>query len=98
MDHARRKGLNVLCITDHDSIGGAVVAQEYAKRFDDIEVVVGEEISTADGEIVGLWLTEEIPPGLSAEETIRRIRSQNGIVIAPHRSLPRLSCPRPSRG
>lgn len=84
VDHARTKGLNVLCITDHDSIGGALVAQEYAKRFDDIEVVVGEEVSTADGEIIGLWLTEEIPPGLSVEETIDRIRSQGGITIAPH--------------
>lgn len=84
VDHARKKGLNVLCITDHDCIGGAYVAEKYAKQFDDIEVVKGEEISTADGEVIGLWLTEMIPPELSIEETIDRIREQGGLAIAPH--------------
>lgn len=84
VDHARKKGLDVLCITDHDAVGGGFVAQDYAKKFDDIEVVIGEEVSTADGEIIGLWLNEEIPPGLSVEETIDRIRAQGGITIAPH--------------
>jgi len=84
VDSARAKGLNVLCITDHNSIEGAVVAKRYAERYDDIDVVIGEEISTSDGEVIGLWLTEPIPPRLSAEETIRRIREQGGLVIAPH--------------
>jgi len=84
VDAARAKKLSVLCITDHNSIRGALIAKEYAKQFDDIEVVVGEEISTKDGEIVGLWLTEQIPPRLSGTETIERIREQNGIAIAPH--------------
>jgi len=84
VDHARSKGLNVLCITDHDAVGGALVGQKYAEQFDDIEVVIGEEVSTADGEIIGLWLNEEIPAGLSVEETIDVIRSQGGITIAPH--------------
>ncbi|MDR0334654.1 MAG: PHP domain-containing protein [Methanomassiliicoccaceae archaeon] len=84
VDIARTKKLDVLCITDHNSINGALIAKEYAKQFDDIEVVVGEEVSTKDGEIIGLWLTELIPPKLSAEETVRRIREQGGIVIAPH--------------
>ena len=81
---ARAKKLDIICITDHNSIEGALAAREYAKQFDDIEVVVGEEISTSDGEIVGLWLKERIPPKLSAEETVRLIREQGGIVIAPH--------------
>ena len=84
VDAARVKGLDVLCIADHDCIEGALAAKEYAERFDDIEVIVGEEVTTAEGEILGLWLTELVPPGLSAEETIRRIRAQDGIVIAPH--------------
>jgi len=84
VDAARAKGLNIICITDHNSTEGAVIAKEYAKRFDDIEVVVGEEISTKDGEIVGLWLTEHVEPRLSAEETVKKIREQGGIVIAPH--------------
>jgi hypothetical protein len=76
--------MDVLCITDHNSIGGALVAERYAKKFGDIEVVKGEEISTADGEVIGLWINEEIPPWLSVEETIDRIRGQGGITIAPH--------------
>ena len=84
VDAARAKGLNVLCITDHNSIDGALVAKRYAEKYDDIEVVIGEEVSTKDGEILGLWLTERIPPMLSAEETMEEIRKQNGIAIAPH--------------
>jgi predicted metal-dependent phosphoesterase TrpH len=80
---ARSVGLRVLCITDHNTIFGASKAQEYAKE-NDIDVVIGEEISTLDGEIIGLYLNEEIPPHLTVEETIDRIRSQDGIVIAPH--------------
>jgi len=84
VDAARAKGLDIICITDHNSTEGAFIAKEYAKRFDDIEVVIGEEVSTKDGEIVGLWLTEQIEPRLSAEETIGKIREQGGLVIAPH--------------
>jgi len=84
VDSARKKGLDVLCITDHNAMGGALVAENYAKKFSDIEVVKGEEIYTADGEVVGLWMTEEIPAGLSIEETIDRIREQGGLAIAPH--------------
>ena len=84
VDSARKKGLDIICITDHNAMGGAVIAENYAKKFDDIEVVKGEEVSTADGEVVGLWMTEEIPAGLSIEETIDRIREQGGLTIAPH--------------
>ena len=84
VDAARAKGLNIISITDHNSVKGAFIAKEYAKRFDDIEVIIGEEISTKDGEIVGLWLTDLIPPNLSAEDTVDLIRTQGGIVVAPH--------------
>jgi hypothetical protein len=81
---AKQVGLSVLCITDHNSIAGALKAKEYAKNDPDIEVVIGEEVSTRDGEVIGLFLTEEIPMDLSAEETILRIRKQGGLVLAPH--------------
>ncbi len=55
VDEARRKGIRVLCITDHNSVLGALRAREYAKRFPDIEVVVGEEITAEGREIIGLF-------------------------------------------
>ena len=79
---AKQVGLSVLCITDHNSIAGALKAAEYAKDDPDIEVVIGEEVSTRDGEVIGLFLTEEIPMDLSAEKTIFRIRKQ-GEVFSP---------------
>lgn len=84
VDRARRNGMDVLGITDHDETRGAFIAQRYAERFDDIDVIVGEEVTTADGEIIGLFLTERIPKGLPVEETVDIIRSQGGLVIAPH--------------
>jgi predicted metal-dependent phosphoesterase TrpH len=84
VDIARRIGLRVLCITDHNSIRGAQRAQEYAKRYDDIEVVVGSEISAAEGEIIGLFLQDDVPKGRSVRETIDMIRAQGGLVVAPH--------------
>jgi predicted metal-dependent phosphoesterase TrpH len=84
VDEARRKGIQVLCITDHNSVLGALRAREYAKRFSDIEIVVGEEITAKEGEIIGLFLREGVPQGLPVRETIERIRAQGGMVIAPH--------------
>lgn len=84
VDHARQIGLDVLCITDHDETAGAFIAQDYAKKFDDIEVVVGEEVMTADGEIIGLFLNEKIQPNQTIEETVDIIREQGGLTIAPH--------------
>lgn len=73
-------GLDVLCITDHGTINGAV---ELADRLP-CRVVVGEEIRTHSGEIIGLFLTERIPSGLDPAEVCRRIRGQGGIVYVPH--------------
>ena len=84
VDNARKNGMSVVCITDHSEIKGAFKAAEYGKRFDDIDVVVGDEIMTADGEIIGLWLNDFIKPEMTAEETMDEIRSQGGIAIAPH--------------
>ncbi|ADG12967.1 PHP domain protein [Methanocaldococcus infernus ME] len=80
---AKKKGLDVIAITDHNTIRGGLEGKKYEKEFD-IEVVVGSEILTKDGEIIGLFLNEEIPKGLSAEETIELIKEQGGLAIAPH--------------
>ncbi len=77
---AENIGLDILCITDHNSIRGAVEAKKYNRDL----VVVGEEILTKNGEIIGLFLQEEIKPGLGAEETIELIHQQDGIAVAPH--------------
>ena len=82
---AIRVGLDVIAVTDHDVIVGALIAAELARRADgDLEVIVGEEVSSLDGHILGLYLTHLVPPGLSAEETIAAIHEQHGVAIAAH--------------
>jgi len=85
---AEKLGLDILCITDHNTIKGAVEAQKYNREL----VVIGEEISSNDGEILGLFLQEQIQPGLTAEETIEQIHGQDGIAIAPHPFSAHCSC------
>ena len=86
MVHAAVKaGISVLGITDHDTIAGSKIARRYvAERKLDIDIVLGEEITTSDGELLGVFLEEHIPKGLPAAETIERIHSQGGLAIAPH--------------
>ena len=73
-------GSNLRAITDHNSIAGALET----KRIAPFKVIVGEEILTNSGEIIGYFLTEEIPPHLSPEETVKRIKAQGGLVCIPH--------------
>ena len=73
-------GIDVLCITDHNAIAGAV---ELADRLP-CRVVVGEELRTASGEIIGLFLTERVPSGVGHVEAARAIRGQGGLVYVPH--------------
>ena len=77
----RAAGLNVVCATDHNTIEGALRLRELADGF---RVIVGEEVSSRDGEIIGLFLDKPVPRGLSAEETIARIHDQGGLVSVPH--------------
>ena len=77
----RESGLDVVCATDHDTIAGALRLRELADGY---RIVVGEEISSADGDLIGLFLERAVPPGLSGEETIARIRDQGGLVSVPH--------------
>ena len=76
----QRRGINCLAVTDHNEIEGALQLQEIAPFM----VIVGEEVRTSEGEIIGLFLMERIPPLLSPEETIAEIRRQGGLVYLPH--------------
>ena len=82
MAKAVRLGLTHLAITDHERIDGAQRAAELAPPG--LQLIVGEEIRTADGDMLGLFLTEVVPPGLSAAETASAIREQGGVVGLPH--------------
>jgi glycosyltransferase involved in cell wall biosynthesis len=84
LDHAEAEGLGAIAVTDHNVFGGAREAVEQA-RGRDLVVIPGEEVKTADqGEVIGLFLSEEIPRGLSFGETVDAIRAQGGIVYLPH--------------
>src|SRR5207245_2182353 len=66
---------------DHDTAAGGLRLGRMDVPF---RVVAGEEVTTRDGEMVGLFLERDVPPGLSAEETAKRIRDQGGLVYIPH--------------
>jgi len=84
VDHAEQIGLGGIAVTDHNAFGGALEAVERARKRDLI-VIPGEEIKTdSQGEVIGLFLTEEIPRGMSFSETIEAIREQGGLVYLPH--------------
>ena len=76
----RRRRIHCLAITDHNEIEGAFRLRERAP----FKVIVGEEVRTSEGEIIGLFLRERIPPFLTPEETIAEIRRQGGLVYLPH--------------
>jgi hypothetical protein len=81
---AREQGLGAIAITDHNEISGALDAREKAAQFG-MKVIVGEEVKTADqGEVIGLFIEEKIPRGLTLEQTIAEIRRQGGVVYVPH--------------
>jgi predicted metal-dependent phosphoesterase TrpH len=77
---ARRKGLDRVVVTDHNSIAGAVAAQ----TLDPDRIIIGEEIMTTGGEILAAYVTEEVPRGLSPQETIQRLRAQGAFISVSH--------------
>ena len=84
LDTARRQGLGAIAVTDHNEISGALEAQAKAADFG-VKVIVGEEVKTASqGEVIGLFLTERIPRGLTMRETVDEIKRQGGLVYVPH--------------
>jgi predicted metal-dependent phosphoesterase TrpH len=80
---AREVGLNVIAITDHDEIAGALEAVKLASHYG-VEVIPGSEITTAEGDLLALFIYENIPAGLSLIETLLHIKNQGGIAIAAH--------------
>jgi glycosyltransferase involved in cell wall biosynthesis len=81
---ARDQGLGAIAVTDHNEISGAFEAAEKAADYG-VKVIVGEEVKTArQGEVIGLFLRERIPRGMSLAETVAEIRRQGGVVYVPH--------------
>jgi predicted metal-dependent phosphoesterase TrpH len=78
-----RTDLSVIAITDHNTIEGALLAQSLSSSFD-FEVVVGSEVSSRDGHILGLFLKEDVAPGMSTAETISAIEEQGGVAVIAH--------------
>ena len=84
VEHAEGEGLGAIAVTDHNVLGGALETVELA-RGRDLIVIPGEEVKTdRDGEVIGLFLREEIPRGMSFTDTISAIREQEGVVYVPH--------------
>jgi predicted metal-dependent phosphoesterase TrpH len=79
---AAARGLTHLVVTDHDRIDGALAARDTAPEG--LTVIVGEEVRTADGDLICAFLSEAIPPGRSAAETIAAARAQGALVGIPH--------------
>lgn len=78
-------GITHIAITEHNNIDGAMAFREYClAKGNQLKVIIGEEIMTTDGEIIGLFLNKEINPMQSPCETINAILAQNGVVYVPH--------------
>ncbi len=80
VDTCRRKGVDRVVVTDHNTIAGARAAQ----KIDPERVIIGEEIMTTRGEILAAFVAEEIPAGLSPRETIQRLREQEAFISVSH--------------
>lgn len=76
----RRRGIDRIAITDHNTIAGALAVQKLAPEL----VIIGEEIRSEVGEVIAYFLSEEVPPGLTLAETIARLRDQNAVISVPH--------------
>lgn len=87
----RQVGLSHVCVTDHNTIKGAVAMKEVSA----LPVIAGEEIRTLDGEIIGLFLQELVLPNRPAAETVEAIKAQGGLVYIPHPADPRRHALRP---
>lgn len=82
-----RTNTRVIAVTDHDQQRGGPALRAIIEDLglgDRLSVVAGEEVTTSEGELIGLFLQERIPPKLSPEETVREIRAQGGLVMLQH--------------
>ena len=81
---ARERGLGAIAVTDHNEISGALAARELAAAYG-VKLIVGEEVKTGgQGEVIGLFIEEKIPRGMTLQETIDEIHRQGGLVYVPH--------------
>lgn len=80
IDSCLKKNINCIALSDHNSVEGALKLKKIAPFY----VIVAEEILTRQGEIMGMFLTHHIPPGLSIQESIKRIKDQGGLFCAQH--------------
>ena len=83
LTRAKQLGLDVIAITDHDEIAGALKALEIAPMYG-VEVIPGIEITTAEGDLLALFIKEKVAAGLSLVETVLKVRELGGVCIAPH--------------
>src|SRR5512133_384522 len=83
LKRAKQIGLDMIAITDHDEIRGALLAEQLAPEFG-IQVIPGVEITTAEGDLLALSIRELVPAGLPLIETIKRVGDLGGFCIAPH--------------
>jgi predicted metal-dependent phosphoesterase TrpH/glycosyltransferase involved in cell wall biosynthesis len=85
IETARDRGFGAIAITDHNEVSGAFAAAEVAEGMDDFKIIIAEEVKTAEqGEVIGLFIKEKIPRGMTMAETIAEIRRQGGLVYVPH--------------
>jgi predicted metal-dependent phosphoesterase TrpH len=84
LTRCRQQSIAVQAVTDHNQIQGAVELRRKATAPGDPLIIVGEEVTSREGEIIGLFLEEKIPAGLSPEEVVERIREQGGLILLPH--------------
>src|SRR5688500_6768507 len=96
VDTAAARGIGALCVTDHNGLKNALALSQMPDL--PIKVIPSEEVKTSEGEIIGYFLSELVPRGLTPEETVKRIRGQGGLVCVPHpfdtlRSSSRLQTP-----
>ena len=87
IEKAIERGLTHVAVTNHNNVEGAIAVRDKVRELgleDRLTVIPGEEVSTTDGEVVGIFLTKTIPRGLSAKETADEIHRQGGLVSIPH--------------
>ena len=85
LEAAKAAGLGAIAVTDHNEVSGAHETRAKAVEEGGIKVIVAEEVKTADqGEVIGLFIEDKIPRGMTLQETIAAIRAQGGLVYVPH--------------
>jgi predicted metal-dependent phosphoesterase TrpH len=83
LERAKELDIDVIAICDHDEISGALEAQKLSVKYG-VEVIIGEEVLTNEGEVIGLFLKKKIEVGKTLHETVKEIRKQDGLVVIPH--------------